>query len=264
MVIKQYVEDVIQPVSESINSNVDELREEFFEEMETLNKKIDLLLPKVRKQREIQLLRDPVNINLFPIFFTNAGNSFKYTKDLKQAQLRITYTILYHYGLRINEIRHLTEQDIVTAIDAAQFNLVHHKTKKTNIHVLSKKAIRDLKNLKVEFTIVFDKYKYKFLFGKHKPIIEKSLIRIVNQDLQKTCEKNNIPFNIKSHSFRINMITNLLKVTSVQNTANIIGHADTRSTMGYNRYSRSKTEIQNLLDQLEKKINSKLKIIQLF
>ena len=142
--------------------------------------------------------------------------------------------------------------------------MVHHKTKKTNIHVLSKKAIRDLKNLKVEFTIVFDKYKYKFLFGKHKPIIEKSLIRIVNQDLQKTCEKNNIPFNIKSHSFRINMITNLLKVTSVQNTANIIGHADIRSTMGYNRYSRSKTEIQNLLDQLEKKINSKLKIIQLF
>lgn len=110
-----------------------------------------------------------------------------------------------------------------------------------------------MKNLKVEFTIVFENYKYKFLFGKHQPIIEKSLIRILNQDLQKTYEKNNIPFNINSHSFRINMITNLLKVTSVQNTANIIGHADIRSTMGYNSYSLSKTEIQNLLDQLEKK-----------
>ena len=47
------------------------------------------------------------------------------------------------------------------------------------------------------------------------------------------------------------MVTNLLKVISVQNVANIIGHADIRSTMGYNRYSLSKTEIQNLLDQLE-------------
>lgn len=253
LVIKQYVEDAIQPVNENINSNVDELREEFFEEMETLNKKIDLLLPKARKQREIQPLRDPVDVNLFPIFFTNAGNSFKYTKDLKRAQLRITYTILYHCGLRINEIRHFTEQDISTAIDAAQFNLVHHKTKKAHIHVLSRKGVQDLKNLKVEFTIVFEKYKYKFLFGKHNPIIEKSLIRLVNQDLQNTCENNNIPFNIKSHSFRINMVTNLLKVTSVQNTADIIGHADIRSTMSYNRYSLSKIEIQNLLDQLEKK-----------
>jgi integrase len=231
---------------------VDELREEFFEEMEILNKKIDLLLPKAKKQREIKPLRDPVDINLFPIFFTNAGNSFKYTKDLKRAQLRITYTILYHCGLRINEIRHLTQQDIFTAIDAAQFNLVNHKTKKAHIHVLSKTAIQDLKNLKVEFTIVFETYKYKFLYGKHKPIINSSLIRMVNQDLEKTCEKNNIPFNIKSHSFQINMVTNLLKVTSVQNTANIIGHTDIRSTIGYNRYSLSKTEIQNLLDQLEK------------
>jgi len=50
------------------------------------------------------------------------------------------------------------------------------------------------------------------------------------------------------------MITNLLKVTSLQNTANIIGHSDIRSTMGYNRYFLSKIEIQKLLDELENKI----------
>lgn len=247
------MEDAIQPAEESINENVDELRENFLEEMELLNKKIDLLLPKTKKQREIQPLRDPVDMNLFPIFFTNAGNGFTYQKDLKRAQLRITYTILYHCGLRINEIRHLTQQEILTAIDAAQFNLVHHKTKKAHIHVLSKKAIQDLKDLNVEFDIVFEKHQYKFLYGKNKPITKNALIRMVNQDLEKICENINIPFNIKSHSFRINMITNLLKVTSVQNTANIIGHSDIRSTMGYNRYSLSKIEIQKLLDELENK-----------
>lgn len=94
---------------------------------------------------------------------------------------------------------------------------------------------------------------WALILGDAIPLIEKSLIRLVNQDLQNTCENNNIPFNIKSHSFRINMVTNLLKITSVQNTADIIGHADIRSTMSYNRYSLSKIEIQNLLDQLEKK-----------
>lgn len=148
--------------------------------MEILNKKIDQFLPKVKEARQTKPLRDPVDNNLSPIFMANAGKAFQRLKDLKRSQIRIAYTILYYCGLRINEIRPLTEQDIRTPIDAAQFNLVHHKTKKAHIHVLSRKGVQDLKNLKVEFTIVFEKYKYKFLFGKHNPIIEKSLIRLVN------------------------------------------------------------------------------------
>ena len=80
---------------------------------------------------------------------------------------------------------------------------------------------------------------------------DKNLIKMVNKDLKFTCKKFNIPFNIKSHSFRVNMITNLLKVTSVQKAANIIGHSDIRSTMSYNRYTLSKTEIQNILDKIK-------------
>ena len=76
---------------------------------------------------------------------------------------------------------------------------------------------------------------------------------MVNKDLKTTCNKFNIPYNIKSHSFRVNMITNLLKVTSVQNTANIIGHSDIRSTMIYNRYSLNKKEIQELLNRINNK-----------
>ena len=79
---------------------------------------------------------------------------------------------------------------------------------------------------------------------------DKNLIKMVNKDLKSTCQKFKIPFNIKSHSFRVNMITNLLKVTSVQKAANIIGHADIRSTMTYNRYALTKNEIQELLDKI--------------
>lgn len=245
-IVRKTVERAIEPV----NENVDELREQFSEEMEVLNKKIDMLLPKPKKKRQVELLRDPVDNNLLPIFLTNAGNSFQRKKDLIRAQLRITYIILYHCGLRINEIRHLNQKDLQTAIDAAQFNLVHHKTKEAHIHVLSKKAVQDLQDLKLEFLVVFEKHQYKYLFGKSRAMTDKNLIKMVNKDLKDTCTKFNIPFNIKSHSFRINMITSLLKVTSVQNTANIIGHSDIRSTMSYNRYALTKIEIQDLLDQI--------------
>ena len=97
---------------------------------------------------------------------------------------------------------------------------------------------------------MFKKYNCKYLFGKNKPVHEKSLIRLVNKDLKNTCDLNNIAYNIKSHSFRINMISNLLRITSVQNTADIIGHQDIRSTMSYQRYALSKTEIQDLLKQI--------------
>ena len=74
---------------------------------------------------------------------------------------------------------------------------------------------------------------------------------MINDHLKHTCKINNIPYNIKSHSFRINMISNLLRKTSVQHAAQIIGHSDIKSTMSYNRYALSKEEIQKLLSSLE-------------
>lgn len=128
-------------------------------------------------------------------------------------------------GLRINEIRVITEKQILDAISSAQFNAIHYKNRQAHSHVLSKTALKSLKQLALERTIIFQKYGYKYLFGKHKPIHQKSLIRLMNDDLNNTCKICDIPYNIKSHSFRINMISNLLKKTTVQHAAQIIGHS---------------------------------------
>jgi site-specific recombinase XerD len=72
-------------------------------------------------------------------------------------------------------------------------------------------------------------------------------------ELEVACETANISYNIKSHSFRINMISSLLKNMSVQHAAQIIGHNDIKSTMSYQRYALSKEEIQKLLDSMENK-----------
>ena len=47
------------------------------------------------------------------------------------------------------------------------------------------------------------------------------------------------------------MITRLLKNTSVQNAADIIGHRDIKSTMRYKRYALNKKEIQKLLNRID-------------
>ena len=72
----------------------------------------------------------------------------------------------------------------------------------------------------------------------------------MNRDLKYTCRVSNLPYNIKSHSFRVNVISNLLKITTVQNTADIVGHEDIRSTMAYRRYALSKEEINDLLEKI--------------
>ena len=238
-VTKQYVQEALEPIEETldeVSENVQDIK--------------DVVVKEKKAGRHILPLRDPLNADLFPLFFTNAGSQSTYQKDLRRSQLRIAYTLLYYTGLRINEIRHITQKEIFDGIKASQLTIIHFKTKTSHIHVLSQTAVQNLKELKPEFEIVFNKYNYQYLFGKNQPIHPKTMVSIINKDLKHTSEINQIPFNIKSHSFRINMITNLLKVTTVQDAAQIIGHKDIQSTMTYKRYTLSKQEIQNLLDSI--------------
>lgn len=57
--------------------------------LESIDEKINILLPKRKKERNILPLRDPVNTELFDIFIAAAGSTAKYKQDLK-------CTILFH------------------------------------------------------------------------------------------------------------------------------------------------------------------------
>ena len=161
--------------------------------LESMDEKLNLLLPKQKKARTILPLRDPVYTELFEVFMNAAGSTSKYKQDLRCAQLKVAYTILFYVGLRVNEMRFFQQKDIQDAI-----NVIHFKQNEPHIHVISDLAVQEFKKL-------------KYLFGKEKPVDEKYFIKMINKDLKHTCKINQIPYNIKSHSFRINMITRLLK-----------------------------------------------------
>jgi transposase InsO family protein len=71
-ITKQYVEDALEPLHETIQE---------------IDRKIDILLPKPRKERVVQKLRDPVDQELFPIFLESAGAACKRQNKLRSAQL---------------------------------------------------------------------------------------------------------------------------------------------------------------------------------
>lgn len=92
---REYVEDALLPIQDQLDS---------------MGEKLNILLPKRRKERKILPLRDPVNTDLFQIFFIAAGSTSKYQNDLRCAQLQIAYTILFCVGLKVNEMRFFQEK----------------------------------------------------------------------------------------------------------------------------------------------------------
>lgn len=56
---KQFVEKAIEPIEDRLNQ---------------LHSKVDELLSKSKKYKNTLPLRNPIDMNLFPIFFTNAGS----------------------------------------------------------------------------------------------------------------------------------------------------------------------------------------------
>lgn len=53
--------------------------------LESIDEKLNLLIPKRKKEKTILPLRDPINTDLFKVFMTAAGSTSKYKQDLKCA-----------------------------------------------------------------------------------------------------------------------------------------------------------------------------------
>lgn len=68
-IIKKYVENALEPITDEIG--------EVRDGIEVVDKKIDKLLPKQKRDRTVQKLRDPIDQELFPIFLKSALSTKK-------------------------------------------------------------------------------------------------------------------------------------------------------------------------------------------
>lgn len=216
-----------------------------------VNEKVDRLLPNEKRKSTPVALRDPIPKKTFHLLMCNAGSKASYQKRIRESQLKIAYTLLFHLGLRLNEIRTIKLKTILEAMRTSELKVTLFKTNRSHNYKFSESLVEDLKALQFELDFLGGKQDFEYLFGKKSPPHSKTLLRIVNEDLAATCEIFQIPDNIKSHSFRIGLISRLLKNTKVQDVALIMGHADLRSTMKYSRYRLSKSEIQEIYKRAE-------------
>jgi integrase len=250
-VLQFFYKTLVQLIKISSDKTKSELDDGFAnvqDKLAIVNQKLDQLLKKKERPKTTLPLREPIYEDDYFIFMRYAGLSRKKRQaDLVRSQLRIVYTICFNIGCRVNELRFLTLEQINILTQTGKITLIHYKTKTTQVHVISKTGQTQLQQLGEELYIVFEKYNYKYLFGKNEPIHPKSIIRLVNKDLLATSTTLNNPLNVKSHSFRVGLITALLKKTSLIKTAQIVGHKSVLSTEKYNRYTPEFEEIQQLL-----------------
>lgn len=116
--------------------------------LESMDDKLNRLLPKPKKAKFNLPLRDPIDTRFFKVFLGATASNVKYRKYLRYSQLRIAYTILFYTGLRVNEIRCFKEHHIRDAIKTSQFNVIHFKQNESYIHVISEKAVNEKIKLK--------------------------------------------------------------------------------------------------------------------
>ncbi|KAL6766029.1 hypothetical protein ACKKBG_M90135 (mitochondrion) [Auxenochlorella protothecoides x Auxenochlorella symbiontica] len=216
-----------------IEQSVDQLQQVTREILHTIKTK--------RRDKQNTLpLRQPANNDVY-FYLMSLQREFK-EKNLQYSRFRVAVTLLWAAGLRVNEIRNITQDDIDSIIHHKSLQVYQPKTNKYRLILFTKQSCDQFRALENECTIVFNKY--STLSG---GIAENSWIYFINSRLlEKT---RHLGLNIKSHSFRVNFVTSLLKHAPLQIVSNLIGHTNISTTVKYDRYYPNKDETLNLLEK---------------
>lgn len=154
-------------------------------------------------------------------------------------------SILFFTGLRAGELRSFTRRTLLDLIENGEVEILQTKTNAKRTVIFSENARYMLKTqLKSIYAVC--EYEDTPLYPFQDPQGNK-LIESINAGLEPYAEKLNLKFS--SHSFRAGYITQLLREVPAQHVQELVGHADIRSTMQYNRLPLSTNAKRKLLDQ---------------
>ena len=232
----------------SLVGEISQLRRENRSQYSDLKQDTETIKHAVVKQPKAKRIQKPLRAAATLDVYYHLMNLPQQKKEriLSYSRFRVAITLLWFTGLRINEIRNLNQKEIQALIDDGALQVYQPKVNKHREVLIPHSGQQALEILKDEIHTVFKNH--DSLSGNAS---RGSWIRFLNRRL--VMYTDGVFKNVRSHSFRINYATSLLRKAPLEVVAEMIGHRDIKTTLKYNRYVVSKDERLSILgDALEK------------
>nr|NP_689349.1 putative integrase/recombinase protein [Chaetosphaeridium globosum]AAM96636.1 putative integrase/recombinase protein [Chaetosphaeridium globosum] len=192
--------------------------------------------------------RQPINFEIYQ--FLMKQKRAKHSSLYVFHRNRIVITILFCTGLRVNELRTITWKMLKQSLKTQYLEVYQSKTDCYRKVILSPKAISLLCSLQKEYTKFFqDRQKWCLGYTSKGSMVDEHIwLKCINNFIKPAANHFNV--KLSSHSFRINYITNLLKVMKIERVQQIIGHKSVNTTAKYDRYQPKHEEISQIFDEV--------------
>ncbi|HEX8278146.1 MAG TPA: site-specific integrase [Segetibacter sp.] len=171
------------------------------------------------------------------------------------ARKRAAFLLLYYTGLRVSNLLNLAVNHMNDLLDKGKTYLSLNKGGASRHPIsLSLIARKRVNNSLTDFTsLMQNKAANQPLFTtqnqSNKPISRSSF----NNELNLVLKKASLALdkNIRTHSFRATIITELLETTPIHVVKDFMGHRDIKTTVQYNRNSITQKQFNDILNSLE-------------
>ena len=234
--------DVTQRVEQKVEQQSQQLEQQS-QQLDLIQQQLTALAdgPKTNKpQRKRLPLRDPANNTVYNWIMQQPRSPGQWRVAF--LRFRLAITLLRHTGMRAAEVAEVTNPQIDTVIQHGHLDVTLAKTHKPHRYVFTQAARDALSGLHFERSQVFALHKR--LAG---VLRGENWVRFINSNLQPAVKQFGL--TLKSHSFRVEYVTHLLRYAPVQHVAAIAGHSDIRSTIAYNRYVPDREHVIELLER---------------
>lgn len=226
------------------------------EKLEEIDEKLSELNQKARKKRRPHnaiALRDPVAFDVYNALLNYFPSGITPTQIVHYAQMKIICVTLFVTGARVNEIRFLTYEDFKKVLETGNLSLKQTKTNEYRNVYLGDNAANQFLRVTEEIDYLFKTLKFKYLGcslkNREEAMNNRSWIRKVNSFLREVKASLGLHLQIKSHSFRIGFVNNVLRRSDVSKAAALVGHKSLETTKRYLRYQNNTEEARNFLDE---------------
>jgi len=201
-----------------------------------------------RSMASKRLLRDAMTSEEFQQIMQNVEG-----QTLKNARLRVAFTILYLTGLRVSNLLNFTISNLNELIQKQSTLITIIKGGGPRKIILGREAKRWFKEIESDVALLQqNREPGNSLFSNQKgePISRIKFNEQLNGQLKKISIISGKRFF--THSFRVSMITELLRHKSIQDVKRIIGHRDIRTTEVYNRNFPNEREYYQAMQHVYK------------